>query len=89
MKTSENITKTFIIKAKVTKVTVKNIPVMNDWNQVETYRTTVTIKHEVEQLNPLDFKDADAIADFVGQIDFDDPNMKLDLDEQVEGKKSE
>lgn len=89
MKTSENITKTFIIKDKVTKVTVKNKPVMNDWNQVETYKTTVTIKHEVEQLNPLDFKDADAIADFVGQIDFDDPNLKLDLDEQIEGKKSE
>lgn len=78
MKTTETITKKYQI-TKDLVVTVKSDPIAQD-GMVETWKNTVTIKKVVEKLDPLSFKDGDAIAEFVGEMDFDDPQMSM-LDE--------
>jgi len=82
MKTTETITKKYTI-SKDTVVTVKSDPVKQD-GATETWKNVITIKHVAERLDPLSFEDNDAIAEFVGTLDFDDPQLKL-LDERENG----
>ena len=79
MKTTETITKKYTI-SKDTVVTVKSDPIMQD-GKIETWKNVITIKHVSERLDPMSFEDNDAIAEFVGTLDFDDPQLKL-LDER-------
>lgn len=81
MKTTETITKKYQI-SKDTVVTVKSDPIQQD-GMTETWKNTVTIKHVTERLDPLSFADNDAIAEFVGTLDFDDPQLKL-LDDKAQ-----
>lgn len=81
MKTQESNSKKYLIR-KGTTVTIKNEPQKTENGVVETYKATVTLKHSVEKLQPLDFSDNDEIAQFIGNINFDDPQMKLGIEDE-------
>lgn len=75
MKTTETRTKKYKINKDLI-VTVKSDPIEQD-GMVKTWKNTVTIKRVIEKLEPMSFKDGDAIAEFVGTLDFDDPQQSL------------
>jgi hypothetical protein len=75
MKTIETRTKKYKINKDLI-VTVKSDPVEQD-GQVETWKNTVTVKHTVEKLDPLKFKDVAAIREYLDNLDMQDSQLPL------------
>lgn len=75
MKTIETRTKKYKINKDLI-VTVKSNPVEQD-GQIETWKNTVTIKHTVEKLDPLKFKDVNAIREYIDNLDMQDSQLPL------------
>lgn len=57
------------------KVTVVNTPILDDENVEIGVKATVTLK--VTAYEKVNFNSADEIADWFGQVDFDDPQTNL------------
>ena len=80
MKTLDKQTTTYEPNHTV-KVVVTNTPVINEKTRETHYTRTVTVKVDAGfKLEPLRFKDAEAITDFIGSIDFDEPQTHLALE---------
>ena len=64
-----------------TEITVTNKPVYAD-EALLGYDPVVTVKVKLPYKagQPFEFKDDDAIADFIGEIDTEDPQAELPLD---------
>ena len=81
MKTTETRTKKYKINKDLI-VTVKSDPVeqvyqYEPYGMVETWKNTITIKHTVEKLDPLKFKDVAAIREFMDGLDMQDSQLPL------------
>lgn len=57
------------------KVTVVNTPILDDENVEVGNKATVTLK--VVAFEKLTFNSADEIAEWFGQIDYDDPQLNM------------
>lgn len=75
MKTIETRTKKYKINKDLT-VTIKSDPIEQD-GQIETWKNTVTVKHTVEKLDPMKFKDVAAIREFLDNLDLQDSQLPL------------
>lgn len=79
MKTTETRTKKYKINKDLI-VTVKSDPIEQD-GMIETWKNTITIKHTVEKLDPMKFKDVAAIREFMDNLDMQDSQLPLIPDE--------
>ena len=59
------------------KVTVVNKPSFDEAGQKLGYDATVTINYKVSKLDEVKFVTDDDIAEFVGAIDFTDPQQEM------------
>jgi hypothetical protein len=57
------------------KVTVVNTPILDDENVEVGNKATVTLK--VTTYEKINFNSADDIAEFFGQVDYDDPQLNM------------
>lgn len=57
------------------KVTVVNTPILDDENVEVGVKATVTLK--VTAYEKINFNSADDIAEFFGQVDYDDPQLDI------------
>lgn len=60
------------------KITVQNMPVYDDdTNELRGYKRVSTLRFEDYKAEELKFADSDEIAEYFGNIDFDDPQLSL------------
>ena len=82
MKTIETCTKKYKINKDLV-VTIKSDPIEQD-GQIETWKNTITVKHTVEKLDPMKFKDVAAIREFLDNLDMQDSQLPLIPNEDEE-----
>lgn len=59
-----------------TSVIVKNSKIEQDDGSIR-YHVYITLKHYLSTVTPLTFNDNDEVADFIGNIDYDNPQLSL------------
>lgn len=69
--------KTVYVPNRNVKVTVVNKPVFDDNGQKIGYDAKVTLNYAVEKLDEVKFVSDDDIAEFMGAIDYTDPQQNL------------
>lgn len=66
------------------KITVVNKPKVDKSANDTIYAATVTLKVSRDYITPLRFSNNEDIADFMGTVDYDDPQQLLDLGDSDE-----
>lgn len=62
-------------------VSVINKELLNEATGEITYKASLTLKLSRKMSEPLRFNDGDEIAEFMGNVDYDDPQQSLELGE--------
>lgn len=69
--------KTVYVPNQSVKVTVVNKPVFDDGDQKIGYDAKITLNYAVQKLDEVKFASDDDIAEFMGAIDYTDPQQQL------------